>query len=280
VEAKAMREQQRQFNTWENGPDFERARTQIATPFQYVDIALDVATSNQIFNISGDFIYVDASSTGVVTLELNNQYNDASAPFQASPGFGLNALFKQVKLSWAAQVGKKVRILYSTGDKVVPTNSTTINGYVNTVDGGLSRTLAGIAFVGSVAAGVVAAQYAHGQLWNPLGSGKSLFLEAITLSSATAQVAYFGRSNAALPTAGAATLNKLLGASSGVGLLKFTNNAVQQYAQNGLAYSIAANSVSTINFREPLVAAPGTGFVAFSNTLATDLTCNFEWYEQ
>lgn len=275
-----MRDKQRQFNNWENGPDFDRARTQIATPFQYVDIALDVATVNQIVNISGDFLYVDASSTGSVTLELNNQYNDASAPFYASPGFGLNALFKQVKLSWVAQAGKKVRIMYSTGDKVVPTNSTTINGYVSTVDGGLSRTLAGIAFIGAVAPPAVAAQYSHGQLWNPLGSGKSLFLEAITLSSATAQVVYFGRSIAALPIAGAPAFNKLLGAASGVGLLKYTNNAVQQYAQNGLAYTIAANSVSTINFREPLVASPGTGFVAFSNTLNTDLTCNFEWYEQ
>ncbi len=125
-----MQRSQHPFNGLEQGPDFDRARSMIATPFQYVDIALDVAGVNQIFNVSGDFLYVDASSTGLVTLELNNQYNDPSAPFQVSAGFGLQALFKQLKLTWAAQAGKKIRLMYSTGDKVVPTNSTTISGSV------------------------------------------------------------------------------------------------------------------------------------------------------
>lgn len=125
-----MQRNQHPFNGLEQGPDFDRARSMIATPFQYVDIALDVAGVNQIFNVSGDFLYVDASSTGVVTLELNNQYNDPSAPFQVSAGFGLQALFKQLKLTWTAQAGKRIRLMYSTGDKVVPTNSTTISGGV------------------------------------------------------------------------------------------------------------------------------------------------------
>lgn len=118
------------YNNIEQGPNFDRARQLISTPFQYVDVALDQAGVNVILNISGDFLYLDASSTGVVTIELNNQYNDASAPFLAQPGFGLNALFKQVKLNWSAQQNKKVRIMYSTGDRVVPTNATTINGTV------------------------------------------------------------------------------------------------------------------------------------------------------
>lgn len=126
-----MRPSQQPFNGYDQGPDFDRARSQIATPFQYVDIALDVAGVNQIFNVSGDFLYVDASSTGTATMELNNQYNDASAPFQINAGFGLQALFKQLKLSWNAQAGKRLRLMYSTGDKVVPTNSTTISGGVN-----------------------------------------------------------------------------------------------------------------------------------------------------
>jgi len=131
---------QHPFNGLEQGPDFDRARSMIATPFQYVDIALDAAGVNQIFNVSGDFLYVDASSTGLVTLELNNQYNDPSAPFIVSAGFGLQALFKQLKLTWAAQAGKKIRLMYSTGDKVVPTNSTTISGAVSVNQSGYSYT--------------------------------------------------------------------------------------------------------------------------------------------
>jgi hypothetical protein len=135
-----MRNASPSFNGYEHGPDFDRARSQIATPFQYVDIALDVAAVNQVYNISGDFLYVDAVSSGTATLELNNQYNDAAAPFQISPGFGLNALFKQVKLSWTAQAGKRLRLMYSTGDRVVPTNSTSINGTVSVTQSGFSYT--------------------------------------------------------------------------------------------------------------------------------------------
>lgn len=118
------------FNGYESGVDFDRARSQIATPFLYVDIALDTQTSNSILNISGDFLYLDSASTGSVTIELNNQYSDKEAPFYASAGFGINATFKQLKLSWVAQPGKFVRFIYSTGDRVVPTNSVSIGGTV------------------------------------------------------------------------------------------------------------------------------------------------------
>lgn len=142
---------QRNFNGYEQGPDFDRARSMIATPFQYVDIALDVAGVNASYNVSGDFLYVDASSTGTATLELNNQYNDPSAPFQISAGFGLQALFKQLKLTWTAQAGKRLRLMYSTGDKVVPTNSTTISGSVSVVQTGYSYTNSHQAYSGMAA---------------------------------------------------------------------------------------------------------------------------------
>lgn len=128
------------FRTYEKGPDFERARTQIATPFQYIDIPLDTADSNKIFNISGDFLYVDPASTGVATIELNNQYQDKAAPFYIQSGFALQAVFKQVKLTWAAQAGKFLRLLYSTGDRVVPAFSAalSITGLVNTQPYGIT----------------------------------------------------------------------------------------------------------------------------------------------
>lgn len=116
---------------YEKGPSFDRARSQIATPFQYIDVALDVAASNQIVNVAGNFLYVDAASTGFATMEVNNQYNDPSAPFRISAGFGIEAIFKQLKLSWTAQAGKFIRLMYSTGDRIVPTNSTTISGGVS-----------------------------------------------------------------------------------------------------------------------------------------------------
>lgn len=111
------------FKNMERGPSFDRARTLAATPFQYVDIPLDTAGSNVVFNVSGDFLYCDVSSDGIATMELNNQYNDPAAPFQIQANFAISAIFKQIKVSWAAQSGKKLRIMYSTGDRVIPANS-------------------------------------------------------------------------------------------------------------------------------------------------------------
>lgn len=111
------------FADYEIGPDFDRARSQIATPFQYLDIDLTNAGTNVVYPIAGDFIYVDAASTGTATLEINNQYNDPAAPFLIQANFALNAVFKQIKLSWSAQVSKKIRLMYSTGERVIPTSS-------------------------------------------------------------------------------------------------------------------------------------------------------------
>ena len=128
------------FKGIEQGPDFGRAQNLLSTPFQFIDIKLDTAGDKVIFEVAGDFLYFDAISTGTVTLELNNQYNDPAAPFQCSAGFGINALFKRLKISWAAQAGKTVRIMYSTGDRIVPTNSTSINGVVTVNQSGYSIT--------------------------------------------------------------------------------------------------------------------------------------------
>ena len=124
------------FRTYEQGPDFERARTQIATPFQYLDIALDNAITDRQYSISGDFLYIDTAFDGEATIELNNQQNAPVAPFHVQPGFALNALFKSLKISAAAQPGKKIRIMYSTGERVVPALSGTlaVTGTVSTAE--------------------------------------------------------------------------------------------------------------------------------------------------
>lgn len=271
----------RDFKDYEHGPNFDRARSQIATPFQYVDIDLDAAASNQIYNVSGDFLYVDAASTGSVTLELNNQYNDPSAPFFAQPGFGLAALFKQLKLSWTAQPGKFIRLMYSTGDRVVPTNSTTVNGYVNTVDGSLSRTLADQAFMGYAGCGAVAAQYSHTQLWNPAGSGKNLFLEAFSLTSTTTSSFVFGRYNVQLANAaGAQPCNKYFGHVTGSALNRFANNAAQLISEYMGSVYCTANLPSGWTFKEPVLIPPGQGFVLIMNAVNLTHISVHEHYEQ
>ena len=124
------------YKNYDASADFDRARFQLSTPFQYIDIALDVAASNQQIEIAGDFLYVDTVFDGVVTIELNIQQDAPMAPFQIKAGFAMEALFKKLKVSWAAQVGKKIRILYSTGQKIIPalSGNLAITGTVATLE--------------------------------------------------------------------------------------------------------------------------------------------------
>lgn len=128
------------FKGYDSSADFDRARFQLATPFQYIDIALDIATSNQQLEIAGDFLYVDTLFDGVVSIELNTQQDAPLAPFQIKAGFAMQALFKKLKVSWAAQPNKKIRILYSTGERIIPalTGNLTITGTIATLEDGMS----------------------------------------------------------------------------------------------------------------------------------------------
>jgi hypothetical protein len=271
---------QHPFNGLEQGPDFDRARSMISTPFQYVDIALDVASSDQIFNVSGDFLYCDAATTGVAELELNNQYNDSAAPFTLQQGFALECLFKQIKLSWTAQPGKKIRLLYSTGARIVPTNIGAIVGTVSVVNGALQRTLDNQAFMCYIQAPAAAAQYPECQLWNPAGSGKKVYVESMTISTPTAQAVQIGYYNAQLAVAGPGVLNKSLGGGVGGALARYTTDAAVLLTAGGPVFNLAANAVQVINFTEPVYIPPGRGFNVSGLTVLTVLNCNFEWFEQ
>ena len=173
------------FHDYETGPDFDRARSQIATPFLSITLALDTAqTTPLVLPISGDFIYFDANaSQGNVTLEVNNQYADQEAPFYCQPGFALHAEFKQIKLTWTAQVGKVCRILYSTGQQVIPAFAAQISLSGN------SPVIAGTAPSATAGLSVSPYGYTYGTSWksnNALAGGgvDTVFLPAANINGA------------------------------------------------------------------------------------------------
>jgi hypothetical protein len=136
--------------------DFERARTLLATPFQQWNLDLTNAGDQVLDGVSGDFLYVDTdpvSSNGVATLQLNVQQDAPVAPFYIQPGFAIAAVFKRIRVTWSAQPGKKLRLLFSTGERVVPANSAQVN-IVNTVPVQDQGYTYGVAFRSTTAMGV------------------------------------------------------------------------------------------------------------------------------
>lgn len=110
--------------------EFDRARTNLATPFLYRVLDLSVARTNEIHNISGDFLFCDLATNGTAIIELNNQMDAPDAPITFSAGMGLSAPFKQLKISNSAQAGAKMILLYSTGNTIIPSSAM---GNVNSI---------------------------------------------------------------------------------------------------------------------------------------------------
>lgn len=97
--------------------DFRAVRDGRRTQPFYVDVALDAAytdASPLILPISGNSLYVDGRPTdGNVQIEFQDTSSDpVGVPFYVSPGFIYRGAFTQVRVTCAAQAGKKVRIIY------------------------------------------------------------------------------------------------------------------------------------------------------------------------
>lgn len=178
----------------------------------------------------------------------------------------------------AAIAGKVV-----IGDGRIDDNS--LQGVVQTVDGGKARTLANASFSGYGGAPAVAAQYGQTQLWNPAGSGVRLVLESMTsLGASTTSAMIVTDSTAALATLVQAGLPKLLGGSQSVGQIRNTTTASVVTANPSLfvigAVGGAGMLQSSIKPVEPIVIPPGHGLQITGNTANNGMSCCFEWYEE
>lgn len=265
-----------------DGKEFFRAsqaRTQRGlTTF---DIALDSAISDRIINSPGTLFYLDKTSTGICTVEGSVDQGTTGNALLASPGFSLfnENGFSGFRISAPAQPGKVLRVVIGTGVTIKPGDPVTSGAVATqTVDAGLVRTLNNQAFLNSGGQGAVAGQLAHSQLWNPAASGKRLVIEAISYSTSTGQQIAIGRF-AATFGGGAAGVSKYMTGAAGVGLRQLTTNAASQLTGQMLSYTVAAASVQTINFKEPIVVPEGAGFGAVCTAVNTDLSVNYEYFE-
>lgn len=157
------------------------------------------------------------------------------------------------------------------------------NGVVGTVsilDGGKSRTLAGMAFAVATAAPSVAAQFATVQIWNPVGNAKRVVVEKIYISSANSGLVKMGWN-----TAANAALNSINSKLAG-GAVASSSFSATTLAGNptGFQFSgqlnVVANQTLVIELREPIILPPGFGFSVQQIAAAYDLNVTFEMIEE
>lgn len=286
-----------------NIPDFDRALTQLYTPFAtlVVDLGSTAGQSNlgDVREIGGDFIYVDPDqsslngSLGSVTIELNDKTNADKAAFTANPGFAINAPFTAVKLRYTNQPGKRLVLKYSTGYSVVPSFSalTAITSAI-TLDDPTKRDLrfgdfeseGGVAFIGRVFCGSSTGNFSPVQLKNPAASGVNVYVDAIRSvgpPSVGGRI-IIARHDADLANLIATGINKNVGGGVSLAQLRNANPAALPWAAGNQFDEIPCSS-SRIDaprvYRTPIILGPGEGIGVAFNAVTNDNDAIFEWRE-
>ena len=250
--------------------------------FTHFDRSLTSGLTDDIISSPGDFLYIDQASTGVVSVELNMRQGGPLAPILLAAGGSIDCDFSSIKLTATAQLNKTVRVVVGNGATIKGgANVNASNMSVSVVDGGLSRTLAELAFLGTAYVPAVAGQLSQAQLWNPAASGKRLYVKSCSFSAGTAQLWQMARYSSELGTAGGAAMNKYLASTvAAVGLIKQNTVVAATFTQGGPAYFAAVNTPQVITFEEPVVVPEGQGFLLYGSVANSTITANFEWYEQ
>jgi hypothetical protein len=156
-----------------------------------------------------------------------------------------------------------------------------ISGEVSIIDGGKSRTLAGIAFMGDMSQLAGAAQISTVQLFNPVANLKNLIIKSFHVLSTVIGSSLYGLNATALTTidiSGRAQ-SKKTGSIAITAELRSQLMAVQLSPFLGVT-TYGANSDTLIRLDEPLIVTPGYGF--FVQTIQANNTAEavFEWIEE
>ena len=230
------------------------------------------ANQSTTLDVSGRF-FKYKSGTGVIRVRAS-----AGGYVDLLPGQGVwNVQFSSLTVtdkSGAANAGVVLAGEFDfRDDRIV--------GTVDVVDGGKTKTNAGIAFSGGVQSGAPAGNYAVCQLWNPAGSGKNVIVSKAFISTDITSVLLMGVGNAVNGATLGNPANKLAS-----GLTSSARNCYDYLPGNPagfktLAYvSLMANTPFLYHFAEPVILQPGYGISARMGAMAGTLNAAFEFVEE
>ena len=155
-----------------------------------------------------------------------------------------------------------------------------IAGTVDVVDGGKSRTAAGISFVGAANGEAKENLYCVSQIWNPAGSGKNAIIESIVIgTSEPMEVALAINENPMTKSIYRAS-NKKAGSQLSVCEMRVDNiSGVPSGVVTPFMVLFMGRESLVIKLSEPSILRPGSG--VYSQGLIVGARCNaaFEFYE-
>lgn len=244
---------------------------------------------NFAFPIDGQkLIYVNPTDGPEITVRLNHQSND---PIPLRPQGVIVAPFTRLYISGVIGTSFPQLVIaspasFSVEPRDVNVNSIATISQLNTIlnpviakDFTLERTGAGFGFSHSVDLAASAGSFGLVQLWNPVGSGKTLLVhQGIFYSDALLN--YLISANiAALPTLVGAGINRNLGGSAGVGELRTQlAAALPGFVSTPLQF-VLSNTFPSLIVPLTISVPPGNGLVVYNNTVNHRNIASFSWTE-
>jgi hypothetical protein len=163
----------------------------------------------------------------------------------------------------------------------LPAGANTI-GNVNVVDALAARSSAGTAFAGIGISPTASAACSRVQLWNPVGSGVTLYVEQVAAVQNTTEAIYLSFNTAVLSTLCQQGQNKKAGGATAKGAIYADTSGSSPVASTSFGIVSGPASISLAQYpqADPIVIPPGNGLILWCNTTNQQIVGVFEWYEQ
>lgn len=230
----------------------------------------------QNIDVAGDRVQFLSAVDPFAQIEIRPNFAQGNISLKPGQGFKFSQQVKRWVVFNRGTVPLTGYLLIGSGDFF----DQRITGTVDVIDGGKARTLGGQAFVGSGFIAGAAAAYGHVQLWNPVGSGKNIIVEAISLSAAAALGVSVRSHTSAIGALQTAGVNKMVGGAAGVGEVRTVTAAAMAGTSELYGTNVAAGNPFPWKFVEPVVLRPGYALMAVGAAQNASLTATYEWYEE
>lgn len=258
--------------------------------WQEIDLSVPRSILNGthlVINMAGDSFYADkglSQGNAVVRFQDTN-LSAGGFPAFAEPGFIGRVPFTQILIENDAQPGKKFLFAFGVNVDFSAGSSTSVNAFIrNTVamvDGEKDKSLAGGAFVCSVAVGGIAGQFSIMALGNPAGSGKNVIVSDVIFSSGSAGV-YVLRAQAAasIYALGQIPISKLVGGDAPVARFTSANAAAAPVAAATMELALTQPGPFTRAYKQPIILPPNSTVYVHNNTIGADMYASLQFTEE
>lgn len=272
--------------------DFNEVRDGRRSALFYYDVDLSgarsVLTGTQlVISTAGDSIYVDKDPSRVGNATVHFQditLGSTPAPVYCEPGFIAKVPFSQLLIENLAQPGKIFRFFYGIDIDFTPGSSTSISISnaslpVKLFDDVLASQLKSFSFNTQLPASL--ANYGTLEIFNPVGSGKTLEIKKLDIYFPSPGLAVVSRNVSGFPfyagSVGVA-FNRTINAAPNISRFGVTQAATLGSGEYGNVPQFASGTVNCVT-KSPILIPAGFGITASSNIQNTSVTFHTEFNE-